>query len=147
MTGEKVYVGVDVAKSTLDVAVTDSEEARQFANDDKGITQAVSYIAGLKSAVIILEATGNLEMSLTAALQADRLPVAVINPCQVRDFARATGALAKTDTIDARIIALFGTGVLLNMAVKDGLMTQNEILSRLRYAGQTRRDVLMDNAH
>ncbi|MFH1662869.1 MAG: transposase [Chloroflexota bacterium] len=78
---EKVYVGVDVAKSTLDVAVTDSEEAWQFANNDKGISQA------------------------------DRLPVVVINPRQVRDFARATGALANTDTIDARIIALFGARV------------------------------------
>ncbi len=111
MTEEKVYVGVDVAKGTLDVAVTDSEEARQFANNAKGISQAVSYIAGLKPAMIILEATGNLEMPLAAALQADRLPVVVINPRQVRDFARATGALAKTDTIDARILALFGARV------------------------------------
>ncbi len=111
MMEEAVYVGVDVAKSALDVAVTDSEEARQFANDDKGISQAVSYIAGLKPVMIILEATGNLEMPLAAALQASRLPVVVINPRQVRDFARATGALAKTDTIDARILALFGARV------------------------------------
>ena len=111
MIEEAVCVGVDVAKSTLDVAVTDSEEAWQFANDDKGINPAVSYIAGLKPAMIILEATGNLEMPLAAALQADRLPVVVINPRQVRDFARATGALAKTDTIDARILALFGARV------------------------------------
>ncbi len=61
--------------------------------------------------MIILEATGNLEMPLAVALQADRLPVVVINPRQVRDFARATGALAKTDTIDARILALFGARV------------------------------------
>ena len=111
MREEAVCIGVDVAKSALDVAVTDSEEARQFANNDKGISQAVSYIAGLKPAMIILEATGNLEMPLAAALQADRLPVVVINPRQVRDFARATGALAKTDTIDARILALFGARV------------------------------------
>ncbi len=111
MREEAVYIGVDVAKSTLDMAVTDSEEVRQFANDDKGIGQAVSYIAGLKPAMIILEATGNLEMPLAAALQADHLPVVVINPRQVRDFARATGVLAKTDTIDARILALFGARV------------------------------------
>ena len=111
MTEEKVYVGVDAAKSTLDVAVTDSEEARQFANNDKGISQAVSCIAGLKPAVIILEATCNLEMPLATALQANRLPMVIINPCQVRDFARATGALAKTDTIDARILALFGARI------------------------------------
>ena len=111
MTEEAVCVGVDVAKSTLDVAVTDSGEARQFANDDEGISHAVRYIAGLKPAGIILEATGNLEMPLAAALQAGHLPVVIINPRQVRDFARATGALAKTDRIDARILALFGARV------------------------------------
>jgi len=84
MIEETVCVGVDVAKSTLDVAVTDSGETRQFANDDEGISQAVRYIASVKPAGIILEATGNLEMPLAAALQAGCLPVAVINPRQVR---------------------------------------------------------------
>ena len=111
MIEEAVCVGVDVAKSTLDVAASDSGETRQFANDDEGISQAVRYIASVKPAGIILEATGNLEMPLAAALQAGCLPVAVINPRQVRDFARSTGALAKTDTIDARILALFGARV------------------------------------
>jgi len=111
MTDEAVCVGVDVAKSTLDVAVSDSKEARQFANDDEGINRAVRYIADLKPAGIILEATGRLEMPLAAALQAARLPVVIINPRQVRDFARATGALAKTDAIDARILAVFGVRV------------------------------------
>jgi len=111
MIEEAVCVGVDIAKSTLDVAASDSRETRQFANDDEGISQAVRYIASVKPAGIILEATGNLEMPLAAALQAGCLPVAVINPRQVRDFARSTGALAKTDTIDARILALFGARV------------------------------------
>jgi len=111
MVEEAVCVGVDVAKSTLDVAVTDSGETRQFVNDYEGISQAVRYITSEKPAGIILEATGNLEMPLAAALQAGCLPVAVINPRQVRDFAHATGALAKTDTIDARILALFGARV------------------------------------
>ncbi len=102
---------MDVAKSTLEVAVTDSGEVRQFANDDKGIDEAVGYIAGLKPVTIILEATGGLEMPLAAVLQARRLPVVIINPRQGRDFARATGVLAKTDTIDARILALFGARV------------------------------------
>lgn len=111
MTEERVCVGVDIAKSTMDVAVSNSMEAHQFANDDDGISHAVCYIASLKPAGIILEATGGLEMPLAAALQAAGLPVAVINPRQVRDFARATGALAKTDTIDARILALFGVRI------------------------------------
>ena len=111
MTEEAVYIGVDVAKNTLDLAVTNSKETRQFKNDHKGITSAVSYIASVKPAKIILEATGKYEIPLAAELQANRLPVVIVNPRQVRDFARATGVLAKTDRIDARILALFGLQV------------------------------------
>ena len=93
MAKEAVYVGVDVTKRTLDVAVSDAREVRQFTNDHEGI---------------ILEATGHLEMPLAAALQADHLSVAIINPRQVHDCARATGALAKTDAIDAWILVLLG---------------------------------------
>jgi transposase len=111
MAGKAVYVGVDVAKHILDLAVHNSKETRQFNNDHKGITSAIRYIAGLRPAKIILEATGNYEIPLVAELQANRLPVVIVNPRQVRDFARATGVLAKTDRIDARILALFGLQV------------------------------------
>jgi len=111
MTEEAVYVGVDVAKHILDLAVTNSKETKQFNNDHKGITSAVSYIAGLKPVKVILEATGKYEIPFAAELQANRLPVVIVNPRQVRDFARATGVLAKTDRIDARILALFGLQV------------------------------------
>ena len=86
MIKEAVYVGVDVAKNSLNVAVSNSEEVRQFTNDHEGITKTVQYIAGLKPSGVIVEATGHLEMSLVAALQADHLPVAVINPRQVHDI-------------------------------------------------------------
>jgi len=108
MTEEPVCVGVDVAKNTLDVAVSNLKEIRQFNNDHEGITSAVRYITGVKPAKIILEATGHYELPMAASLQANRLPVVIINPRQVRDFARATGVLAKIDRIDARILALFG---------------------------------------
>jgi transposase len=108
MTEEAVCVGVDVAKGTLDLAVSNSTEARQFENNHEGITSAASYIAGLKPNIIILEATGHFEMPLAAVLQTNHLPVVIVNPRQVRDFARATGVLAKTDRIDSRILALFG---------------------------------------
>jgi len=108
---EETYVGVDIAKNTLDVAVSNSKKAQQFGNDDDGISCAVSYITGQKPTGIILEATGGLEIPLAAALQAACLPVAIVNPRQVRDFARATGTLAKTDIIDARILALFGVRI------------------------------------
>lgn len=108
MKEEGVYVGVDVSKDTLDVAASSSRETFKFANDNEGIRQATQHIASLKPVGIILEATGNLEMPLAVVLQSECLPVTIINPRQVRDFARATGALAKTDAIDARILALFG---------------------------------------
>lgn len=75
------------------------------------ISQPVRYISSVKPAGIIIEATGNLEIPLAAALQASCLPVIIINPRQVRDFARATGTMAMTDRIDARILALFGVRV------------------------------------
>jgi transposase len=99
---EEICVGVDVAKKALDVAVSNSKETERFNNDHKGITRVVRYITGLNPVRIILEATGNYEMPLAAALQASQLPVIIVNPRQVRDFARATGVLAKTDRIDAR---------------------------------------------
>ena len=108
MADEIVCVGVDIAKNTLDVAASNLNETSQFDNDYEGITQAVRYIAGLKPTRIILEATGNYEMPLAASLQSNHLPVIIVNPRQVRDFARATGVLAKTDRIDAGILALFG---------------------------------------
>ena len=111
MTEEAVCVGVDVAKNTLDVAVSNSKETRQFNNDHQGITSAVHYISSLKPVRIILEATGHYEMPLAVSLHTSRLPVVIVNPRQVRDFARATGVLAKTDSIDAMVLALFGLQV------------------------------------
>ncbi len=108
MTEEEVCVGVDIAKGTLDIAVSNLSEVRQFNNDRTGISGAVRYIARFKSSRIILEATGTYGVPLAASLQSKCLPVIVVNPRQVRDFARATGVLAKTDRIDARILALFG---------------------------------------
>ncbi len=111
MAGKAIYMGVDVAKTFLDVADDDSGSVRRFANDEEGIQSAVDFIGSLGPQGIILEATGNLEMPLAAALQAASLPVSVINPRKVRDFARATRVLAKTDAIDARVLALFGSRV------------------------------------
>jgi transposase len=88
MTKEAVCVGMDVVKNTLDVAISSSEEIRQFTNDHEGITNAVHYIACLKTARIIIEAISRLEIPLAAALYADHLPVVIINPRQVRDFAQ-----------------------------------------------------------
>ena len=108
MVEDTTCVGVDVSKDFLDVSVSNLKDIRQFSNNTRGISKAVRYIARLMPVRIILEATGKYEVPLAAALQADQLPVIIVNPRQVRDFARATGELAKTDRIDARILALFG---------------------------------------
>ena len=111
MPEDKGYVGIDVAKASMDVAVHQSQERWSFSNDDEGISKAVSCLKELAPALIVMEATGGIELPLAAALAAAGLPVAVVNPRQMRDFARATGKLAKTDGIDAKVIAHFAAAV------------------------------------
>jgi len=101
-------LSVYVAKKTPDIADSIFKNMRQFENDPDGIASTIHYIPRLKPSKIIIEATGNNEMPLAAAVQANHVLVVIVNPRQVRDFARATGVLAKTDKIDARILAHFG---------------------------------------
>jgi len=103
-----VIVGIDVAKAALDVAVRPSGEARHLANAAAGIGELVGWMQALSPEVIVVEATGGYEAPLVAELGIAHLPVAVVNPRQVRDFARATGRLAKTDRLDAQALAHFG---------------------------------------
>jgi transposase len=105
---EKYFVGIDVSKDRLDVATLPDEQAWSVDNNEKGIESLVERLKQVEPALIVLEATGGLESLVAASLSASTLPVAVINPRQVRDFAKATGRLAKTDAIDAKILALFG---------------------------------------
>jgi Transposase len=106
-----VVVGIDVAKAALDVAVRPQGEERHLANDAAGIAEIVGWLQALKPQVIVVEATGGYEAALVAELGIVSLPVAVVNPRQVRDFARATGRLAKTDRLDAQALAHFGQAV------------------------------------
>jgi transposase len=100
-----------VAKDWLDLAERPGETAWRVPNEEKEITALVERLAEREPAVVVLEATGGLEYPLAAALAAAHLPVVVVNPRQVRDFARATGRLAKTDAIDAQVLAQFGEAV------------------------------------
>jgi transposase len=109
ITGE--YVGIDVSKERLDVAVLPSDQEWSIPNEERGINKLQRRLQTLKPALVVLEATGGLELAVTGALGAAQLPIAVVNPRQVRDFARATGQLAKTDRLDARVIARFGEAV------------------------------------
>ena len=111
MRQEGVYIGIDVAKAHLDLAVHLSGDPWRVTNDDAGINAVVTHFRELHPALIVVEPTGGLELPLTAALAAAGLPVAVVNPRQVRDFAKATGRLAKTDRLDAQVLAHFAQAV------------------------------------
>ncbi len=111
MRQEGVYIGIDVAKGHLDLAVHLSGDPWRVTNDDAGINAVVTHFRELHPALIVVEPTGGLELPLTAALAAAGLPVAVVNPRQVRDFAKATGRLAKTDRLDAQVLAHFAQAV------------------------------------
>jgi transposase len=107
MAESQVWMGIDVAKDALEVADSEDPTTQRWRNDEEGIAALVRAVRERQPQLIVLEATGGYETAVTAALVAADLAVAVVNPRQVRDFARATGTLAKTDAIDARILALF----------------------------------------
>jgi transposase len=102
-----MFVGIDVAKAELVVSLLPSVERFTVANDDRGVHTLVERLRALRPTLIVLEATGGDELLAVAALAAVSLPIVVVNPRQVRDFATATGQLAKTDRIDADILARF----------------------------------------
>lgn len=111
MNTERPYVGIDVAKAQLDVAVRPTGQQWSVANQEEGIACLVSRLQELSPALVVLEASGGLELPVVGALAEARLPVVVVNPRQVRDFARATGKLAKTDRLDAQVLAHFAQAV------------------------------------
>jgi transposase len=103
-----VYVGIDVSKEHLDVSSNDGELSGRWRYDEQGLADLVKKLVEIRPTLVVMEATGAYELELTLALAAAKLPLAVVNPRQVRDFAKALGHLAKTDKIDARVIAEFG---------------------------------------
>jgi transposase len=106
MTQTQTFVGVDVSQAQLDIAVR-PEGRFVVANDEPGVAQLVERLHQVRPTLVVVEATGGLELPLTGALALAGLPVVVVNPRQVRDFAKAIGQLAKTDAIDAQVLARF----------------------------------------
>jgi transposase len=106
-----IFVGIDVSKARLDVAIGPSGERESVVNDEAGIKTLLKRLGEIKPALIVLEATGGVERSVTRALVSAELAVVMVNPRQVRDFAKATGQLAKTDRIDALVLARFAEAV------------------------------------
>jgi transposase len=107
LENSSIFVGIDVCKARLDISVRPRGVKNSFANDKAGIKSLVQWLNPIKPTLIVLEATGNLERALARALASEDLPFQVINPRQIRDFARASGQLAKTDSIDADLLAHF----------------------------------------
>ena len=103
-----LYVGIDVSKDKLDLARSDSQEVRAFANDAAGVAAAVALLAAARPAVVVVEATGGLERPLVEALLEAALPAALVHPGRVRSFAKGLGVLAKSDGIDAHGLVRFG---------------------------------------
>lgn len=108
---QEAFVGIDVSKALLDVAIHHQEGIVSFPNDSKGIRKLVTHLQGLGPALVVLEATGGYEMPAACALAAAQMLVAVVNPRQTRDFAKSTGRLAKTDALDAAVLAHFACAV------------------------------------
>jgi transposase len=106
-----VFVGIDVSKAQLDIGIRPGDERWQVENSLEGIAELVKRLAEIKPTLIVMEATGGYEMAAAAELAGAVLPVAVVNPRQVRDFAKSLGRLAKTDQIDAHVLARFGEAV------------------------------------
>lgn len=111
MSQPQLFVGIDVAKAQLDIALRPTGERWEVTNDEAGIATLVAHLQAMVPTLIVLEATGGYQRAVVAALAAGGLPVVVVNPRQTRDFAKATGQLAKTDRLDARALAHFADAV------------------------------------
>ena len=107
----KVFVGVDVSKDSLDVAIGPQKDIITFTNDQKGVDALIKKLSRIGPELTVFESTGGYELLATSSLAEAGLPVVIVNPRQVRNFAKATGILAKTDAIDARVIAHFAEAV------------------------------------
>ena len=107
----KTFIGIDVSKQWLEVAAHERDNQFRCANKSSAFATLLAELIALRPALIVLEATGGLERAVVAALHGAGLPVVVVNPRQVRDFARALGQLAKTDRLDARVLAAFAAAI------------------------------------
>lgn len=128
------FIGIDVSKDRLDIAVERDGETWQAHNDEEGIRTTVARLAKLQPTLVVVESTGGLEAALVAELCVQQVPLAVVNPGRVRDFAKALGLLAKTDQLDAPLLAHFGRAAELEPTILPDRQTQHlsALMSRRR---------------
>ncbi|HUV26246.1 MAG TPA: IS110 family transposase [Anaerolineales bacterium] len=108
---EEIFIGIDISKTQMDVAIWDKEETWEFVNEAAGWQELVEIAKELNPSLMVVEASGGIEQPIVAELYLEKLPIAIVNPTRVRNFARSTGQLAKTDKLDARLIAHFAQAV------------------------------------
>jgi transposase len=111
VSSEKVFVGIDVGKYDVDVALSDQGEVNRFKNDDSGIEEILGLLEARPVGLVVMEASGGYERQVLASLLGAGIPAVAVNPRQVRDFAKALGRLEKTDAIDATVLSLFAQSV------------------------------------
>ncbi len=129
----EIYIGIDVSKEHLDVYILEHDKHFQFLQTETGLSELVETIKPFNTALVVLEATGGFKNNAASLLASSNIPVAVVNPRQVRDFAKATGTLAKTDCLDAKIIAMFGKAIKPNIsAIPDETLKHINLLVRRR---------------
>jgi transposase len=155
MSGASYWIGIDVSKAHLDVAIRPGGEVFQVANTEQGITHLIQRLGPLQPSLVGMEATGGMEILVAAMLSAAGLAVAVVNPRQVRDFAKATGQLAKSDRIDALVLAHFAEAIrpqVRPMADEqtrelNGLVTRRQQLVEMLTAEHNRLSAMQGKAH
>ena len=134
MAADAITVGIDVSKHTLDVHVQPNDHSHQFENSPDGVMQLIAWLADATPACIVVESTGGYERNVLYGMLNAQLPVAMVNPRPVRDFAKALGILAKTDRIDARVLALFARMVPVRLSEKPSDLQQElrQLVNRRR---------------
>ena len=130
MDKEQTYAGVDISKDYLDVTIVDSDKMWRFTNNQVGIKKVIKVFQEMASIMVVFESTGGLEISLWLALNEAGINAAPINPRQIRHFAQAKGKLAKTDNIDAQIIAQYGQAMKPNPQLVPDTQELKELMAR-----------------
>ena len=130
MDKEQTYAGVDISKDYLDVTIVDSNKILRFTNNQVGIKKVIKVFQEMASIMVVFESTGGLEISLWLALNHAGINAAPINPRQIRNFAQAKGKLAKTDNIDAQIIAQYGQAMKPNPQLVPDTQELKELMAR-----------------
>jgi transposase len=144
--GYKFYIGIDVSKHKLDIAMSNSDNLLQVTNTEAGFKELIKSLPSKTKSLIVLEASGGYEQSVSDHLRRKQFNVAVVNPKRVRDFAKAVGKLAKTDSIDARVIMSFGKAV--NPAQQTSISFDEKIrLNYLNRRGQLIKMIALEKQH